>query len=102
TALRIWQVACPQWGFAISNRRAIRQGFRHAAEVYDTAAGLETILKPENLQLQVRPPHPRTSDRQLWRECSLSTVCAYTPVDVRQEGRYLVAVWAWPPPNAPT
>jgi hypothetical protein len=96
TALRIWQMARPSWGFVILNQRVARQGFLHADEVYKAGQPLDTELRMEELRVfsgSAREERPKT------REQVLATVCAYTPVDVQDEGRYLVAIWTWPRPQ---
>jgi hypothetical protein len=43
------------------------------------------------------PSNPKIASEE-WseRERPSRTTCSYTPVDVRHEGRYLVAIWSWP------
>jgi hypothetical protein len=97
TALRIWQMACPSWGFVIPNRRVSRQGFMSASDVYGSAASQTTEVRSETLLVWKQSAELTVSEtKKRWTKTRLMTNCAYTPVDVRDEGRYLVAVWSWP------
>lgn len=93
--LRIWQRACPPWGYIATNQRAERQGFACATDVLKTERDQHTSLREESLVVKLadaRPEHPGPK----WHQVPLVTRVAYTPVDVKGEGRYLVAVWPWP------
>lgn len=90
--LRLWQHARPSWGHIISNKRANKQGFASARPVFDEVADQETVVVSERLELWRRQIATRTK----WERIPTDTQCAYTPVDVKGEGRYLVAIWRWP------
>jgi hypothetical protein len=92
TALRVWQIACPSWGFVIPNRRVIRQGFMMANDVYESAVSQSTEARVETLLVRTQNKESSRSGGNRWNEARLKTTCAYTPVDVRHEGRYLEAV----------
>jgi hypothetical protein len=96
SALRVWQIACPSWGFVIPNRRVIRQGFLAADEIYNGAVSQSTEVRMETLLVRTQNKESTPFGRKRWNEMRLRTACAYTPVDVRDEGRYLVAIWSWP------
>jgi len=93
--LRLWQSSRPSWGHVLANRRATRQGFDAAPEVFDTGSNQETVVRHERLLLRVHRPQ----NTPKWPVEPLSAACAYTPVDVVTEGRYLVAIWHWPNPH---
>jgi hypothetical protein len=95
-ALRVWQIACPSWGFIIPNRRVIRQGFSAASDIYDSVGSQNTEVRAETLFVRTKNTDSTILVQNRWSETRLKTNCAYTPVDVRDEGRYLVAIWSWP------
>lgn len=96
TDLRVWLRARPSWGFVILRQRAAKQGFVHAAEVYERGADQRTISADEQLLLRMHCPDGAVR----WPEEILSVPCAYTSVDVNTEGRYVLATWPWPNPEA--
>jgi hypothetical protein len=90
--MRIWQRACPSWGYLIRNQRAAKQGFRSVDDAYRTLSPQRTAVFQEQLRLSFRNP---TAGRR-WFSREIKTMCAYTAVDVVREGRYVVAIWHWP------
>jgi hypothetical protein len=91
---RVWQGARPIWGHLVFNQRASKQGFHHAAERYDNGIDQVPELREERLSLKCKP-QPDAH----WKQQNYQTMVAYTPVDVKDEGRYLVAIWKWPKPS---
>jgi hypothetical protein len=89
--LRLWQHARPSWGHIISNKRASKQGFASARGVYDETADQETVVVSERLDLW----RSQENEKSKWKRIATDTQCAYTPVDVKGEGRYLIAMWRW-------
>jgi hypothetical protein len=90
---RVWQTARPSWGHLIFNQRAAKQGFDHAAACYDDGKSQVSELRQEELTLQRRScPGAR------WRQQRFIAMVSYTPIDVKEEGRYLLAIWDWPDP----
>lgn len=90
--LRVFMRARPKWGFLILNQAAEKQGFEKAREVLDRGKNQSTIVCDERLRLRYRNTWPGAR----WVIREIRTVCAYTPVDVSDEGRYIVAIWNWP------
>ena len=96
--LRIRQIACPTWGFILPNKRVSRLGFAQAADVFDNCISQQTHVTKETILVWLNSEYFKIKYPQKWiREYPLSTTCAYTPVDVNNEGRYLVTIWSWPP-----
>lgn len=93
--LRLWNFARPSWGHVIKNQRVIKQGFEKASTIFENGLNQNIELANENLILKERLPE----NKPAWRKSIIQTVCAYTPVDVKNEGRYLVAIWHWPKPK---
>lgn len=91
TGHRVWQAARPTWGHVISNQRADKQGFAQVGELFDIGRSRESIVCNETLRLNWRT----TGDRK-WRMHIFQSDVAYIPVDVKNEGRYVVAIWSWP------
>jgi len=92
TGLRLWQYARPSWGHIISNKRAAKQGFTSAGDIFDESTDQHTIVVPESLHLWRR----KSNERAHWEMVRNKTACAYTTIDVKSEGRYLLAIWHWP------
>lgn len=90
--LRLWQYARPSWGHVISNKRAHKQGFAAAQGIYDDVVDQETVVAEEQLELW----RTQEGEKKKWKRTKVRTSCAYTPVDVKGEGRYLVGIWRWP------
>lgn len=90
-ALRIWQTTFPSWGFVVSRQTAAKQGFLSATSTFDRATNLETKLCLEDLRLK----RLSSTGKGRWGAQRLNSLCAYTPVDVEHEGRYLVVVRPW-------
>lgn len=90
-ALRVWQRACPQWGYLPRNQRVTKQGFDSADRVYSLQKDQETVVYDERLRLRFASRKGSVK----WPIKTVDTVCAYTPVDVISEGRYLLAIWPW-------
>lgn len=90
--LRIVMVARPQWGHVIYNERAVRLGFAHAYEALERGKSMTSASVNETLKLKRHTPERKLK----WTIETLTIGCEYTPVDVRSEGRYLVAIWQWP------
>jgi hypothetical protein len=90
-ALRIYQRACPAWGYVICRQRATKQGFGEAETVWRDGSNQMTVFVSEKLRLR------RYSDQggPRWLTQELDALCAYTPVDVKTEARYLLAIWPW-------
>jgi len=94
--LRMWQSARPPWGYVVTNRRVRRQGFRAAHEVYAKAEPGGIAVYRERLSVRRRTMGGPTK----WTDYELTVDCAYTAVDVRDESRFLLAIWHWPNPEA--
>lgn len=96
--VRVWQAARPSWGYIVRNQRASKQGFGQALLQLNDGIDQVTSVCDETLRLRWRNPDGQPA----WITAQHHTHCAYTPVDVTQEGRYLVAAWFWPqcPPTA--
>jgi len=90
--LRVWQRARPSWGFLVSNQRAIKQGFISAGTIFDRGQNQKTLTARERLRLRFSCPNEQVK----WPVRTTETTCAYTPVDVKSEGRYLLVMWPWP------
>jgi hypothetical protein len=90
-ALRVWQRACPQWGYLPNFQRITKQGFDSADRVYSHQNDQETVVFHERLRLRFASQKGSVK----WPMRTVDTVCAYTPVDVISEGRYLFAIWQW-------
>jgi hypothetical protein len=90
--LRIWQMARTSWGFVILNQRVARQGFLNAADVCHGGRTGQTVFFNERLRVTLEGGGAGGHRNE---RVELPTVCAYTPVDVQQEGRYVVAIWSW-------
>ncbi len=90
--LRVWQRARPSWGFLVPNQRAIKQGFICAGAIFDRGENQKTVPVKEQLQLKYSCPREKIK----WQVRVTETTCAYTPVDVKSEGRYLLVMWPWP------
>ena len=90
--LRVWQCARPDWGYLVARQRAVKQGFSFAETVFANGAHQEAVVYNERLRIKYSCP----SEKIKWPTCLIETTCAYTPVDVGSEGRYLVVMWPWP------
>lgn len=93
--LRLWNFARPSWGHVIKHQRVLKQGFEKASTIFENGKNQNIEIANEKLILRERSPE----NKPAWRESIIQTVCAYTPVDVKNEGRYLVAIWHWPKPK---
>jgi hypothetical protein len=90
--LRVSQYARPSWGFLIPNQRVFKQGFLSAGSIFDRGENQWTVTVAERLCLK-----NICGDRQVkWALRNIETTCAYTPIDVKSEGRYLLVIWPWP------
>ena len=90
--LRVWQRATPSWGFLVPNQRAVKQGFISAEKIFDRSGNQDTFTVQERLRLKYSCPNQEVK----WPIHTKTTTCAYTPVDVKSEGRYLLVMWPWP------
>lgn len=91
--LRVWQRARPTWGFLVPNQRAVKQGFVSAGASFDRGENQMTVTVGERLRLKYSCPNEEVK----WPVRTTTATCAYTPVDVKSEGRYLLVAWPWPP-----
>jgi hypothetical protein len=87
---RVWQYARPSWGHVLFNQRVSKQGFVQAARVYDRGENHVSELHTEHLLLKWR--RAKASGWELRR---FETPVVYTPIDVENEGRYIMAIWKW-------
>ena len=90
-ALRVWQCARPQWGYLAGNQRVAKQGFSSAEKVYSFQKNQETVVYDEQLRLRFASLRGPVK----WPMKIIDAACAYTPVDVTSEGRYLFVIWRW-------
>ena len=96
TDIRAWMRARPNWGFVVLNQRAVKQGFTGVRSVFERGESQEPVCAEETLELRCLFPNAKVK----WQPRAIATTCVYTPVDVDGEGRYVVAVWHWPRPEA--
>ncbi len=94
-ALRLWQIALPPWGFLPLYRRACMSGFRMASEAFDNVENRKTWWAEEQLKVAENCEVLNIPSRNRFRWRSLQTEVAYVPIDVTNEGRYLIAIWDW-------
>jgi hypothetical protein len=90
--LRVFMRARPSWGYLVQNQRAVKQGFVAARSVFEQGDNQKGVNLIESLRLRYRS----TTAGVRWIIREVETNCAYTPVDVVGEGRYLLVVWNWP------
>jgi len=98
SGLRVWQSACPTWGYIILNQRATKQGFLYALTAYEQLQSGRSCLSQETITLN-NCMHPnKVNNSRKWSAVDLHTTCAYTAVDVKSEDRFLFVFWHWPSP----
>lgn len=99
-SLRIWQTALPPWGFLPRYRRAVTSGFRRAAEAYEKVENRKTWTVNEELNVSENCEVLGIASRLKFRRRKLNSPCAYVPIDVKEQGRFLVAFWQWEAPTS--
>ena len=94
-ALRVWQTAVPSWGFMASNQRASSAGFSAAEHAFEHVDDRKLWPRKESLSVKENCRLLGLASRRKFRERLLDTTCGYVPVDVKDEGRYLLVIWSW-------
>ena len=100
--LRVWQTAVPSWGLVPYYRRAHSAGFKCATDAFDHVEDKKTWVSEEKVVVQENTEVLGIESKTRYRQQRIDTICAYIPIDVSGEGRYLIAIWRWPrwPPAA--
>lgn len=96
-SLRLWRLASPAWGFLPTNEYAVKLGFSLAPDAFERVPAMRVWAQPESLAVKENCDLLGISSPTRWRWRVLNANCAYTPVDVEGEGRYLLAIWTWHP-----
>lgn len=85
--LRLIFQSRPSAYYLIPNQRASHQGFSAAERIYRTEPANMPVVIDERIKLRVY----RRELKPAWKAVDYKVPCIYTPIDVKGEGRYLLA-----------